>query len=75
MITRITLKNVASYGENLVVLETDKTNKFYLSPTQKGVFSLKSENKDAKDLESQTDHLVCDLYGLTEGERNLVRGV
>lgn len=98
MITKITLKKVASYGENPVVLETDKKvnfiyglngtgkttiskylqNKddsnfcdcsleglnnekilvynqkfidenFYLSPTQKGIFSLKSENKDAKE--------------------------
>ena len=98
MITKITLKNVASYGENPAVLETDKKinfiyglngtgkttiskylqNKddsnfcdcsiegvnnekilvynqkfidenFYLSPTQKGIFSLKSENKEAKE--------------------------
>lgn len=98
MITKITLKNVASYGEDPVILETDKKinfiyglngtgktiiskylqnkddanfcncsveginnekilvynqkfidDNFYLSPTQKGIFSLKSENKEAKE--------------------------
>lgn len=98
MITKITLKKVASYGEIPVVLETDKKlnfiyglngtgkttiakylqnkddsvfcdcsleginnekilvynqkfidDNFYLSPTQKGIFSLKSENKEAKE--------------------------
>jgi wobble nucleotide-excising tRNase len=98
MITKIFLKKVASYGENPVIIETDKkinliyglngTGKttiskylqnqndsdflncsidglsnekilvynqkfidenFYLSPTQKGIFSLKSENKEAKE--------------------------
>lgn len=98
MITKIVLKNVASYGVNPATLETDKKinfiyglngtgkttiskylqnkddsvfcdcsleginnekilvynqkfidSNFYLSPTQKGIFSLKSENKDAKE--------------------------
>jgi len=97
MITKITLKNIASYGENPVVLDTDKKinliyglngtgkttfskylqdrdnicfsdcsieglnnekilvynkkfidNNFY-EDTQKGIFSLKSENKEAKE--------------------------
>lgn len=107
MITKITLKNVASYGETPVVLETDKKinfiyglngagkttiskylqdqnnsdfsncsiyglngekilvynqkfidDNFYLSSTQKGIFSLKSENKDAKDkIDSATEEI------------------
>jgi len=98
MITKISIKKVASYGEDSVILETDKKinfvyglngtgkttiskyiqnqndpafsdcsiyglnsekilvynqkfidDNFYLSPTQKGIFSLKSENKEAKE--------------------------
>jgi wobble nucleotide-excising tRNase len=98
MITKISIKKVASYGQNPVILETDKKinliyglngtgkttiskylqnqgdlsfsdcsidglrdekvlvynqkfidDNFYLSLTQKGIFSLKSENKEAKE--------------------------
>lgn len=37
------------------------------------IIELKKSDKDTQDLENKIDEMVCDLYELTEEEKDLVR--
>lgn len=71
MITRISLKNIASYGMQAAVLKTDKKNNFIygLNGTGKTVLSefLANYGKD-----ENTDYKFCELEGKEENEEILV---